>query len=142
MTKKIRSIDLSSLIEQFKDFTQVLGSEEIKILSDADLLLSGTIPHDEAGRMAYLSRSSQIQSKLNNLLSRISWILKMSVIDRDSYWGGLLESQEFEGRDKRFIALATDSKFRDMEETNSALEVIKDHTNNVLWILKTIAGRM
>jgi hypothetical protein len=139
---KVRSIDLTGLTSQFKDFTQVLGAEEIKILTDADLLLSGTIPHDDFGKIAYLSKSAQVQSKLNNLLSRISYIHKMGLLDRDAYWGGLLEAEEFEGRDKRYIALAKDSKFRDLEETNSALEIVKDHTSSVLWIMKTIAGRL
>jgi hypothetical protein len=31
-------------MEQFGDFSKVLGPEEVKILSDADLLLRGTIP--------------------------------------------------------------------------------------------------
>jgi hypothetical protein len=139
---KIRNVDLSNLTSQFKDFTSVLGSEEIKILSDADLLLSGTIPHDEPGRLAYLSRSSQIQSKLNNLLSRISYIKDMTIIDKDSYWGDLIDGKEFEGRDKRYIALARDSKFRDLEETCTALEIVKDHVNSTLWILKTVMGRL
>jgi hypothetical protein len=139
---KIRNVDLSSLTSQFTDFTKILGAEEIKILTDADLLLSGSIPHDEAGRLAYLSRSSQIQSKLNNLLSRLSYVFKMQTIDKDSYLGDLIESKEIEGRDRRYIALARDSKFRDLEETNSALEVVYNHINNILWVLKIIAGRL
>jgi hypothetical protein len=139
---RIRSIDLSQLIDQFKDFTKVLGPEEIKILTDADLLLSGTIHHDEASKLAYLSKSSQIQSRLNNLLSRLTYIRSMSVLDRDAYWGGLLEAEEYEGRDKRYIALARDSKLRDLEETNAALEVVRDHVNNLTWILKTISSRV
>ena len=139
---KIRSIDLSQLVDQFKDFTRVLGPAEIKILTDADLLLSMTIPSDEMGRVAYLSKSAKIQSDLNNLLSRLTYIRSMSVLDRDAYWGSLLEAEEYEGRDKRFIALARDSKLRDLEETNAALEVVRDHVNNLTWILKTIAGRL
>jgi hypothetical protein len=139
---KIRNVDLSDLVDQFKDFTKVLGPEEVKILSDADLLLHVTIPHDEPGKLAYLSKSAQIQSKLNNLLSRLSYIFNMTTIDRDSYWGNLIESQEVEGREKRYIALTRDPKFRDLEETKSALEVIRDHTSSLLWILKTIAGRL
>jgi len=134
---KIRSVDLSSLINQFKDFSDVLGPEEIKILSDADILLSVTIPHDELRRLAYLLRSSQMQAKLTNLMSRLSYVFNMSVID--AYWENLIESKEVEGRDKRYIGLARDSKFRDIGETNAALETVKEHVNNVLWILKTIA---
>lgn len=139
---KVRSVDLSELIGGFKDFTQVLGPEEIKILTDADLLLKGAIPHDDTGRLAYLSRSAQIQNNLNNLLSRLSYIWKMHTIDRDAYLGELIESQEVEGRDRRYFALTRNPKFRDLEETNSALETIRDHVNNVLWILKTVAGRL
>ena len=139
---KLRSVDLSNLINQFVNWDKTLGPEEIKLLTDVDLLLHVVIPHDEAGRLAYLSKSSQLQGKLNNLLSRLSYIWKMSSIDRDAVWGELIESREVEGRDKRFVALATNPKFRDMEETNGALEVIKDHVNNTLWILKTISGRI
>jgi hypothetical protein len=129
-------------MEQFGDFSKVLGPEEVRILSDADLLLRGTIPHDESGRLAYLSKSSQVQSRLNNLLSRLSYVWSMSKIERDAYWGNLIDREEVEGRDKRYIALAKDHKFRDLEEINAALEVVKEHANNILWILKTIAGRL
>ena len=139
---KIRSIDLTDLMSQFRDFTQVLGPEEIKILTDADLLLKVTIPQDDTGRLAYLSRSASIQGTLNNLLSRLSYIHKLSVIDRDAFWGSLIESEEVEGRDKRFIGLSRNSKFRDLEETNAALETVRDHVLSVLWILKTVMGRL
>jgi hypothetical protein len=139
---KIRSIDLTDLMSQFRDFTQVLGPEEIKILTDADLLLKVTIPQDDTGRLAYLSRSAQIQNSLNNLLSRLSYIWKMHTIDRDAHLGQLIESEEVEGRDRRYFALTRNPKFRDQEETSAALEVIKDHVNNLLWILKTVMGRL
>jgi hypothetical protein len=139
---KIRNIDLSDLTSQFKDFSKVLGPEEIRILSDADLLLHVTIPHDEPGKLAYLSKSAQIQSKLNNLLSRLSYVFNMTTIDRDSHLGDLIESKEIEGRDRRYLGLVRDPKFRDLEETVAALEVIKDHVNNTLWILKTVMGRL
>jgi hypothetical protein len=138
----IRNIDLRDIVSQFKNWSDVLGPEELKILEDADLLLHVVIPSDDHGRLAYLSRTAQIQGKLNNLLSRLSYISKMSSIDRDAYWGEMIESKEVEGRDKRYIALATNPKLRDMEETNAALETIKEHTDNVLWILKTVAGRL
>lgn len=139
---KIRTVNLQDIVSQFKNWDETLGPEEIKILSDADLLLHAVIPSDDSGKLAYLSKSTQIQAKLNNLLSRLSYIFKMNTIDRDAYLGDLIESKEAEGRDRRFLALVRNAKFRDLEETNSALETIKDHVNNVLWILKTVMGRL
>jgi hypothetical protein len=139
---KVRSISLTGLMSQFKDWHAVLGVDEIQILTDADLLLTVTIPSDDFGKLAYLSRSSQIQGKLNNLLSRLSYIAKMTSIERDSFYGSLIESGEVEGREKKYIALATNPQYRDLEETNAALETIKEHVNSVLWILKIIVGRL
>jgi hypothetical protein len=139
---KVRSISLTDLVSQFKNWESTLGPEELKILSDADMLLKVTIPQDEFGRLAYLSRSAQTQGQLNNLLSRLSYIFRMMTIERDAWFGDLIESQEVEGRDKRYVALARNPKFRDLEETNAALETIKDHVNSTSWLLKTIAGRL
>jgi len=138
----VKTVDLRGVIAQFQDWSQTIGPAEIQLLQDVDLFLQIAIPHEQGEKFAYLSKSSRLQGQLNNLLSRLSYVFRMNSIERDAYWGELLESREYEGRDKRYIALSMNPKFRDVEETNASLEIIKDHVNNLMWILKTIAGRL
>lgn len=138
----VKSVNLIDLLDKFTGFGDILGPKEIQILNDADILLKGTLPIDEPGRLAYLSRNAQIQSELNNLLSRVSYIQNQAELEKNFYWGGLLREEEYEGKDKFTIALSQDSKLFDMVRTINALDVIKSHVNNLYWTAKTIMSRI
>ena len=138
----IRNVDLRDLMAQFSGFERTLGPEEYRILEEADQFLRVTIPIDDAGRVAYLSKSAALQASLNNLMSRVSIVHNMHKIDKDSYWGRLIAGRDYEGKDKWFEALSGDPRLRDMEETFQTFSVLIGHINNVLWSIKTISSRL
>jgi hypothetical protein len=135
-------VNLKDILNKFQGFDEILGPAESQILSDSDLLLRGAIPIDDVGKTAYLSRSAQLLSQLNNLHSRLSFVHSEHVLEKNIYWGSLINDQEYEGRDKWLIALSQDPKLADMEKVISALDVTKAHVNNLQWIIKTICGRL
>jgi hypothetical protein len=141
MRKKL-TVDLKDILDKFHGFEESLGPAELQVLKDADILLKGTIPIDEPGRLAYLSRSAQMLSSLNNLLSRISFVHGQYSLEKNVYWGHLIKEQEYEGRDKWVVALSEDNQLADMERLTTALDVTKSHVNNLHWIIKTICGRL
>jgi hypothetical protein len=140
--RKKYSVDLKDILNRFEGFEESLGPAEMQVMHDADLLLKGTIPSDETGRLAYLSRSAQVLSSLNNLLSRISFVHSQYTIEKNVHWGRLINEEGYEGRDKWVTALSQDTQLADMEKVTTALAAAKDHVNNLQWIIKTICGRL
>jgi len=135
-------VNLKDILNKFNDFEHILGPAELQILKDADILLKGTIPTDPAGRMAYLARNSQVQSSINNLLSRLDYIINQEELEKNIYWGRLLYDEEYEGKDKWVIAVSQDLRLVDMTRVLNTLNVVKSHANNLYWTLKTLMGRV
>jgi hypothetical protein len=136
------NVNLEVLMSQFEDFSHTIGPAEYQILENAEQFLNITIPIDEAGKLAYRSKSASIQGKLNNLLSRVSQVHNMHAIDKEAYWGQVFKDYDSKGKDRFSEALACDPRLRDMQETYMTFSVLKDHINNVLWSVKTVLGRL
>jgi hypothetical protein len=139
----MRKVDLSELLDEITNFgSNCLGPAEYQVLKDASLLLQGGVPKDPDARHAYMTRSSQVQDNLINLLSRLSYISAMKTHEKDSYWGGIIMDKEYEGRDRRFVAINADPVYRDLSETVDVLEVAKNMVNQLLWSCKIVMQKM
>jgi hypothetical protein len=141
----MKNIDLAGLLDRVKNFGNVIGPSEYQTLIEASLLLSSQFPSNEQDKIAYLTKSSKIQSELINLQSRVSYIVHMKTIERNAYWGSLVANAEFDGYgrgDRDSVALSNDSKYRDLSEVVSSLDVIKSMIENQLWSIKILAQKL
>jgi hypothetical protein len=132
----VKKIDLAPLLEEVVNFNQCLGPAENQILEYASILLRSQIPTEEAPKVAYLTRSTQTQSDLINLSSRISYVQMMKTHERDTYLGKLIENEEYPAKDRHYLALQRDSVYRDLCEIVETLEIVKKTINELLWSLK------
>jgi hypothetical protein len=139
----MRKVDLSELLEEVTNLgSSCLGPAEYQVLQDASLLLQGGTQKDPDAKFSYLTRSAQVQDNLINLLSRVSYISAMKTHEKDSYWGGIIMDKEYEGRDRRFVAINADPVYRDLSETVDVLEVAKNMVNQLLWSCKIVMQKM
>jgi len=135
----MKHINIGELLDQVKNFGSILGPSEYSILGDATLLLKGQFPASPQDKAAYITRSNQVQGDLINLKSRIEYIFRMKAIERDTYMGNLISEKEMDSynyRDRPNVTLSLDTKYRDLVQTVSVLEVIKIMVDDLLWSLK------
>jgi hypothetical protein len=124
------------------NFGPILGQGEYQILEDAALLLKGQFPTTPQDKAAYLTKSGQVQSQLNNLHARVHYVWQMTYFEKEAHLGKLIEEEAFPKNDRFNLALHCDTDYRKTCETLETLGVVKLMIENFLWSIKILAQKV